>query len=581
MVFSLAATRISLVTQRDFDRQASIEALKNEQFDVLVIGGGITGVGVALDAAARGLRTALVERQDFSSGTSSKSSKLVHGGLRYLQQGEIGLVYQALHERQRLTKNAPHIVEILPFLIPMFGVGGVIPAKISRLLGMAMWGYDLTGGWRIGKKHQRLTKNEALRHMPTLKEKNLVSAYTYYDATADDSRLVVAIARTAALEHGAVVLNRTTVTGLTKNSAGQLTGAEVSTGDETFTVSARAVVNASGVWSDQIRTYDEGVDPDSIRPAKGIHISVPWSKVQNDIAVVVPVRHDKRSVFVVPHGDITYIGTTDTDYDGPLDDPQCTQEDIDYLLDAINAAISEPLTHDDVLGSWAGLRPLVKSADSGKTADLSRKHTVAVSGSGMVSISGGKLTTYREMAADTIDAVLKNVLNNVLSEEERSAISRKSVTKNLPIRGAIGYGSLPETAKMYPEVSSDLRAHLGRRYGGEARVLMRWINEQPDLGEPLVPGLPYVRAEALFAVRHEMAQSVDDVLSRRTRARIYGRDDSAGVAHDVAALIAPELGWSDAEAKASAEEYLALVEHERESAELPEVLWASHATAEG
>ncbi|MCZ7630114.1 MAG: glycerol-3-phosphate dehydrogenase/oxidase [Microthrixaceae bacterium] len=343
---------------RPFDREASLRALRDEDFDLVVIGGGITGAGVVLDAAARGMRAALVEAGDFAEGTSSKSSKLVHGGLRYLQQGEINLVYQALRERRRLLSNAPHLVEIIPFLIPMFGKGGVLPAKISRLLGAAMWGYDITGGWRIGRIHKRLDRDETLSYMPTLPADRLVSSYLYYDATADDARLVLSVLRTAALGHGAVVANRTPAVGLTKDATGRINGVSVRPDvpgpDQTFTVSTRAVVNAAGVWSDDIRAQDEGVNPGSIRPAKGIHVTVPWEKVRNQVAVVVPVPGDRRSVFVVPHGNLTYIGTTDTDYSGPLDDPQCTPEDVAYLLGAINGSITTKLTTADVTGSWAG-----------------------------------------------------------------------------------------------------------------------------------------------------------------------------------------------------------------------------------
>jgi len=551
-------------------RSSSIHALRSEQFDLTVIGGGITGAGVALDAAARGMRVALIEAGDFASGTSSKSSKLVHGGLRYLQQGEIGLVYEALAERQRLLRNAPHLVKVLPFLIPMFGTGGVLPAKISRVLGIAMWGYDLTGGFRVGKRHERLDHDEALAYMPTLPTDRLVSAYLYYDAAADDARLVLAVARTAALEFGAVCANHVRAFGLHKDADGIVDGVEVqptAPGDGApFTIRTRAVVNAAGVWSDEVRTLDEGIDPDSIRPAKGIHITVPWAKVRNQIAAVIPVPKDRRSVFVVPNGDLTYIGTTDTDYDGPLDDPQCTSEDIQYLLDAINAACTEKITIDDVVGSWAGLRPLVKSASSGRTADLSRRHRVAVSDSGVVTITGGKLTTYREMAAETVDEVVEAVL----ARRPGFAGYGPSTTKRIPLRGAAGHDSLHRAAEVYPEVPVTHLDHLAGRYGGEARVLMALIQADPSLAEPLVDGLPYLRAEAVFAVRHEMACSVDDILSRRTRARLLGRDDSAAAADAVGDLIAPEMGWDDATASSSAEDYRRSVDHERRSAGLPE-----------
>ena len=552
------------MSSRPFDRATSLAALRNETFDLVVVGGGVTGAGVALDAAARGLRTALVERDDFASGTSSKSSKLVHGGLRYLQQGEIGLVYQALAERQRLLKNAPHLVKPLPFMIPMFGKDGVIPAKIARLLGMAMWGYDLTGGARIGKLHERLTLDEAMTYMPTLPRDRVVSAYMYYDAAADDARLVLTLLRTASLEHGAVVANRVAVRGLSR-TAGKVDGVEVEADGEQFTVRTRSVVNAAGVWSDEIRTFDEGTDPDSIRPAKGVHLTVPWSKVRNSIAAVVPTG-DKRSIFVIPQGDFVYIGTTDTDYDGPVDDPQCTPEDVEYLLSAINFSCTSEITPDDVVGTWAGLRPLVKSASSGRTADLSRRHSVATSTSGVVTITGGKLTTYREMAADTVDEVIEHVL----ASRPGFVGYPKSSTKHLRLRGAVGYDTLGRAADAFPDVPLEVVEHLGNRYGGEARELMAAIQHDSSLLEPVVAGLPYVRAEVEFAIRHEMATDVDDVLSRRTRARLLARDDSADAAGEVGQMIAAELGTDTATIERSAEEYQSSVLHERTSASLPE-----------
>ncbi|MEZ5320579.1 MAG: glycerol-3-phosphate dehydrogenase/oxidase [Microthrixaceae bacterium] len=547
-----------------FDRATSLRRLRSERFDVVVVGGGVTGAGVALDAASRGLRVAMVERHDLASGTSSKSSKLVHGGLRYLQQGDVALVYEALAERQRLLQNAPHLVTLLPFLIPMFGKGGVIPAKISRLLGSAMWGYDLTGGFRVGRLHQRIDKEEALGYLPTLPPDDLVSAYLYYDAAADDARVVLTIARTAALHFGAVVANYVEVLGLRKGATGLVDGVEVEADGERFTIDAAAVVNATGVWSDTIRTLDEGADPDSIRPAMGVHIAVPYHLVRNTIAAVIPVPKDRRSVFVVRHGDLTYIGTTDTDYEGPLDDPRCRPEDVDYLLDAINRCNTGTITRDDIVGSWAGLRPLVKSASSGRTADLSRGHRVIRSRSGVVTISGGKLTTYRHMAADTVDEVV-SVLG---ARAPRGA--RRCVTKQLRLRGADGHDTVVDAAERYG-VGRDVAEHLAGRYGGEARAVMALVRDDPSLCEPLVAGLPYIAAEAVFAVRHEMARTVDDVLSRRTRARLFGRADSSDAADRVASLLSTELGWSDDQAAASAKDYRERCDAERDTAGLSDV----------
>jgi glycerol-3-phosphate dehydrogenase len=540
------------VSPRSFDRGEALERLAAEELDVLVIGGGITGAGVALDATTRGLRTGLVERDDFASGTSSKSSKLVHGGLRYLQQREIGLVYEGLAERQVALRNAPHLVRILPFLIPLFTKDGIISRRLARALGSALWMYDLTGGLRIGKRHKRVSTDEALGHMQSLRRDLVAGAYLYYDAHTDDARFTLAVSRTAAA-HGAVIANYASVTSLRKDAAGQVRGARVQVDGDEIEVRARAVVNASGVWSDDVRALDEPTHPNSIRPAKGIHITVPWGKVRNDIAVVLPVPKDRRSVFVVPWGDLTYVGTTDTDYDGPFDDPQCTPDDVAYLLGALNAATDERVDESDVLGTWAGLRPLLRTATNDRTADLSRKHAVQRSESGLITVTGGKLTTYRRMAADTVAAV-----------DELIGARRRCRTKRLPLIGAEGFEPPPQT------IEPSRHEHLAGRYGTEAGMVEALVDDDPQLGDPLVPGLPYLRAEAVHAVRHEMARTLDDVLARRTRARLLARDDSAAAADDVAALVAPELGWDDAERARQVKEYRAAVAAERDAAHLPE-----------
>jgi glycerol-3-phosphate dehydrogenase len=548
-----------------FDRTDNLARLGAGRYDLLVVGGGITGAGVALDAAARGLRTALVERDDFASGTSSRSSKLVHGGLRYLQNGDVRLVYEALHERQRLLRNAPHLVKVLPFLIPVFtGKGGIIPKQVARALGSAMWMYDLTGGLRIGKVHRRLKADAARAHMPTLDDR-LAWAYLYYDAQTDDARLTLAVARTAAVDFGATVVNHAAVTALRKDGE-RIVGAVVDTGSGEVEVDARVVVNATGVWADDVRQLDEGIHPRTIRPAKGIHITVPWDKVRNDIAAVVPVPKDRRSVFVVPwpgadgivggEGSVTYIGTTDTDYDGDVDEPQCTPEDVAYLLDAVNRSLREPLGPGDVLATWAGLRPLVSDADSSRTADLSRRHRVTTSPGGMVTVTGGKLTTYREMAEDTVDTAVAAIAAAGDPLPHRAGRSR---TRRLALRGAEGWDEARETDP-----------HLAGRYGGESGVLTAMVAADPALGEPLVPGLPYRRVEALYAARYEMATTLDDVLSRRTRARLRGRDATAAAAPAVAELIAAELGWSVEEQARQVADYRAAAAREREVPGLPE-----------
>lgn len=541
-----------------FNRSDALSSLRSDTFDLVVIGGGITGAGVALDAAARGLRTALIEGGDFASGTSSKSSKLVHGGLRYLQQGDVSLVYEALHERRRLLSNAPHLVDIQPFLLPLFAKGGLIPKKLARSMGAAMWAYDITGGWRIGKFHQRIDTAETVAHMPTLPADKIGGGYIYYDAAADDARLVLTVIRTAVLDHGATAANRVRALGLHKTPGRVIDGVEVEADGERFTISTTAVVNAAGVFADDVRALDEASHPKSIRPAKGIHITVPRDRVRNDIGVILPVRNDRRSVFVMPWGDHTYVGTTDTGYEGPVDDPQCTPEDVTYLLDAVNAWTGAGLTPADVTGSWAGLRPLVAGTDEsgGRTADLSRRHQVLTSPSGMVTVTGGKLTTYRQMAADAVDEVIDSLLGPA-----GATASRKSPTAKTRLRGADGWKDVAGAA-VDAGLSQEAGDHLARRYGGEAGQLLDELADDPTLAEPMVEGLPYLRVEARHAARSEMATTLTDVLSRRTRALLLDREAARRAAPQVAADVAPILGWDDGEVDRQVAEFEAIVDAE-------------------
>ena len=527
-----------------FRRADALRRLADEEFDVLVIGGGVTGAGVALDAASRGLRTALVEKGDFASGTSSKSSKMIHGGLRYLQQREFRLVYENLAERQRLLDNAPHLVSPLPFLIPLFGRDGVVSKALARSYATALWMYDLTGGWRIGHRHREVTKEEALAHLPTLSTEHLVAGFLYFDARADDARLTLSIARTAAFEFGAVLANYTPVVRLITGTDGNVDGAVVrpAPDDETsdFTIRARTVVNATGVWADAVRTLDEGVDPHAIRPAKGVHVTVPADRMPCDIAAVIPVPKDKRSIFVVswPDTDLVYLGTTDTDYSGPLDNPACTPEDLDYLLDAANAITTSHLTRADVTGVWAGLRPLLAPTAKGghvseRTADLSRRHTVSTSRDGVVTVTGGKLTTYRKMAQDTVDVVVSR-----LGESPRR---RHCVTKTLALMDAT-------TKTRDPVPLAQPHARLLGRYGTASADVLALAEGRPELLEPVVAGLPYTGMEVLYAAREEMAGTLDDVLSRRTRATIQRAQATMDAAEAIALLIAPDMGWDEREA---------------------------------
>ena len=535
-----------------FDRAQALERLASESFDVLVVGGGATGAGVALDAVTRGLRTALVERLDFASGTSSKSSKLIHGGIRYLQQGDIGLVYQALTERRRLLRNAPHLVRILGFMIPIYRHGGIIPRIFARAFGLVLWLYDLFGGALIVGRHRRLSHDEAVAQMPTLKAADIVSAYLYYDARVDDARLTLAIARTAA-DHGAVVANYCRVVEIRKDASGKAVGARIDTGTGTVDVAARVLVNAAGVWVDDVEHMDAGPGHELMRPARGVHMVVPSALVRNDVAVILPIPHGPGVVFAIPwyEGTLTYIGTTDVDYDGDLDELWVNGDESDTLLGHTKANVETPLTAADVVGAWAGVRPLLKGAKTSRTADLSRHHKVTRWPSDVVSVTGGKFTTYRQMAEDTVDVVLDVV--------GRRAGCR---TTSLALHGASGYDHVDDGG-----LGIDVRDHLVNRYGADAATLIGMAVADPSLAEPLVPGLPYLRAEARYAAEHEMVVDLDDVFSRRTRARLLARDATAELAESVATLIAGPLGWSPEEQAGQVERYRASVTAERSAVE--------------
>jgi glycerol-3-phosphate dehydrogenase len=447
-------------------------------------------------------------------------------------------------------------------MLPILTKDGLVSRKIARALGSALWMYDITGGARIGRIHRRLRKKKALAHMPTMPSQRLASAYIYYDAQADDARLCLSVAFTAA-DHGAVVVNRCAVAAITRDASGRANGVSVRCDGESFDVSAKVVINAAGVWTDEIRTFETGVDPDTIRPAKGVHVTVPWEKVRNDIAVVIPVPKDKRSLFVVPWGPRpdgtfthTYVGTTDTDYRGPVDDPQCTKDDIDYVLRALNASVTTGVTADDVTGVWAGLRPLVKQVNASdgtgqggkaaRTADLSRRHLVHRGESGIITVTGGKLTTYREMAQDTVDAAIELLSGTSVG---------RCRTKRLKLRGA-----------MRPRTDGSLDAHLESRFGSEAHLIRAMIATQPNLAEPLVNGLPYVRAEAIHAFTHEMATTLDDVLVRRTRCLLFDREATLAAARSVAELVAPVAGWDATRVDAEVAAFVEICAHESTAA---------------
>jgi glycerol-3-phosphate dehydrogenase len=527
--------------------------MTSSSFDVVVIGAGMTGAGVALDAASRGLRVALIESGDIASGTSSKSSKMAHGGLRYLQQKEFRLVYENLHERQRMLKNVPYLVQPLPFLIPLFGSNGVASKALVRGYATALRIYDLSGGWRIGQRYRKISRDEALSHLPTLRTDRLVAGFLYYDARGDDARVALTLAKSAAVMFDACVANYVRAINVTDIN-GRVTGVVCrdELGSHEFTIPTRAVVNATGVWADNIFTLTEHQTSHRITPAKGVHVSVAQSRLPADVAAVLNVPNDRRSIFVVPFEDapFTYIGTTDTAYDGSLDSPTCGPEDVAYLLGAVNASTSSDLTTEDVSGVWAGLRPLLAPEKGRKmkerTADLSRRHRVTDSGDGVVHVTGGKWTTYRKMAEDAVDA-LKPYFSNM----------HRARTKTLRLYG---------TGAWRP--SGDLETHLYHRFGEDALKVLAIIESDPSLGEPAITGLPYLGAEFVFSARDELTTSLVDLLTRRTRAHLQDARATLKAAPTIALLVAPELSWSDEDVANEVERYRALVEYEFSAAGL-------------
>jgi glycerol-3-phosphate dehydrogenase len=537
-----------------FTRDESISTMATTTYDVVIIGAGVTGAGVAVDAASRGLKVALIDARDFGSGTSSKSSKMVHGGLRYLQQKEFRLVYENLRERQRLLENAPFLVRPLPFLVPLFGKNDVVSKTIVKGYSTALRLYDLTGAWRIGTRYRRITKTEALAHLPTLKTAQLVAGFLYMDARGDDARLTLTLAKTAVLDFGADAANYVRATGVKHDATGR--ASEVICHDELndvdFTVKTHSVVSATGVWTDSIFAMAEHETSHRITPAKGVHVSVPRARLPVDVAAVLTVPGDRRSIFVVPFEEApyTYIGTTDTAYEGDFDDPDCTPEDVAYLLNTVNEWTSSNLGASDVTGVWAGLRPLLAPRDgkqlSERTADLSRRHQVTDSKDAVVHVTGGKLTTYRQMAEDAVDALAPYV-----------AHLRKSQTKRLRLHG---YGTW--------RPSTRFETHLYQRFGAEAKDILDLIRTDASLAAPVIENQPFIKAEFVYSARHEMATSLIDLLARRTRAHLIDARATRKAAISIAELVAPELGWSSERRNLEVRRYEELVQKELSAAGL-------------
>jgi glycerol-3-phosphate dehydrogenase len=558
------------------ERGATLGRLAAERFDVLVIGGGITGAGAALDAASRGLRVALVEAQDLASGTSSRSSKLIHGGLRYLEQFDFKLVYEALRERDLLvSKLAPHLVKPVSFMYPLY------KKVVERpYVGAGLVLYDsMEGTKRPVPRHRHLSARSALKRAPGLSPDRLAGAMLYYDAQVDDARYTLAVARTAAA-HGAVVATWVSAVGVVRGGDGaRVTGARVrdeETGHE-VTVTADSVVVCAGVWTDLVYELAGVQAGYKVRMSKGVHIVVPRAAVDASTGMIL--RTEKSVLFFIPWGEHWIVGTTDTDWSGDRAEPTPSEEDIAYILDTANRVLAIPLTRDDVTGVYAGLRPLVEPATGNgakPTTKLSREHVVDAPVPGLVSIAGGKFTTYRLMARDVIDAATDGFDREVPG----------SVTDQVPLLGADGLAAVqPAIGRLAEDYAVGTAAveHLLNRYGTLAEEVLELTREDRGLAVPLANGHPYLRAEVAYAVTHENALAVEDVLMRRTRLFIESADAGAAAAPDVATIMGRLLGWSRRRRAAETRRYLDLIAAERpvpspvEAVPVPELALATAA----
>jgi glycerol-3-phosphate dehydrogenase len=535
------------------EREAALDRMGTEEFDVVVVGGGIVGAGVALDAATRGLKVALLEARDFASGTSSRSSKLIHGGLRYLEQRDFELVREALTERGLLLgRIAPHLVRPVPFLFPMTHR---VWERAYIGAGIALYdGLSLSMGTSRGvPRHRHLTRTKALRVAPSLKRNSFVGAIQYWDAQVDDARYVTMLLRTAA-GYGAQIVSRTQAVGFLREGE-RVTGVRIRDleSERDTEVHAKQVVNATGVWTDDIQELVGGRGQIHVRASKGVHLVVPKDRIHSASGIIL--RTEKSVLFVIPWGRHWIIGTTDTPWDLDKDHPAASKADIDYVLEHVNAVLNVPLTPDDVEGVYAGLRPLL-SGESEETSKLSREHVVAHPVPGLVVVAGGKYTTYRVMAKDAVDAVAHGLDGKVPG----------SCTDQVALAGGDGFQALWNARYRLSE-SSGLHVarieHLLRRYGTLTEDLLHLIKERPDLGCPIDGADDYLRAEIVYAASHEGARHVNDVLARRTRISIETWDRGIGVAREVAELLAPELDWSKEQTEREIEYYGKRVEAER------------------
>jgi glycerol-3-phosphate dehydrogenase len=544
-------------------RERALEAVTGERFDVIVIGGGITGAGTALDAASRGYTVALLERDDYAVGTSSRSSKMVHGGLRYLQNFDLGLVREALLERQLMVQLAPHLVYPTPFLVPTIGED-----RRSRMIGIGLNMYDVMATTRVGMsrreraereqgddywapdRHRTIDADEVVELIPALAVRDPKSAYLFYDCQTDDVRLVLTILGEAE-RYGAVSVNRAEVTGLIDRS-GRADGVfcrDVESGEE-FEIEADNVINATGVWADRIRPEEilEEEEVPRIAPSRGTHVTVSSEQLPlNRAACIVPAGED-RTIFALPWYGRTLIGTTDNDYEGDLAHVQPAAEDIGYLLDAANSFFGLKLSAADATGAYAGVRPLISTGDPRKSVDISRKAELYETSSGLLTITGGKLTTWRRMA--------KLVVDRMVEREGRDAECR---TDDTPLGLAAGEGDLdPPEGLSESDLPAGYRDLLGLRYGHAGRAVLRLAGERPELAAPIVEGQPDLLAEAAIAARVEQARTVADVLLRRTRLGLIAAPQlrTAESVKPVAEAIGAELGWDEDRVRRQAEAWV-------------------------
>jgi len=539
-------------------RSAAFDALGRETFDLLIVGGGINGAGIARDAVLRGLRVALVEQADFGSGTSSRSSKLIHGGIRYLEQGHVGLVLEATRERERLRRLAPHLVRPMRFIYPVYRRSAT-PGFWTLTAGL--WAYDVLAGLFRVKRHRMLSRRALHVAEPTLRTDGLRGGGEYWDAWTDDARLVLETLLDARGE-GAVVASYARLVRFVQDDA-RIAGAEIADalGDRVVTVRARAVVNATGPWVDAVARLDDPAAPTRLRPTKGVHLVVPRARIGHHAAIVLHAVQDGRVLFVIPWGQHSLVGTTDTDHE-PGRPPRVEPSDVAYLLDTVNHWFpAADLRASDVVSGFAGLRPLIAPAAHANPSDVSREEEIFVSPSGLVSIAGGKLTTYRIVAAKVVDRIAER-----LGRTGSGAPIGPSRTAERPLPGGT---SQPERlaadalARDGHGLGGPVVGHLAGRYGERLAEVLGLVGRDRALGAPVLPGLPDARAEVVEAVERELAVTLEDVLRRRTQVALFDDAGAERAAVDVATLMASALGWSEAAARAAAADYVAAVREDR------------------